>query len=211
MGLQIDLWSDSREDSLIIGLAPAYGTLNRQSIKTLGDETKIMIAVTTNLLAKIPPNTRTWDSVRPAMMQNPVTESFDALAYGPKPIGRTTTTQARPENTLDSTSDQQAIQPPVGLEASLPEYSTDASFPDQTANWIKDFPDRDALLEIRIDDGVLSSIVARTEESVKPAIHCAGTEYECRKPVIDITVLRHPDMDHPYFKVSVILSKPSDT
>lgn len=152
----------------------------------------------------MPPSARTWDTVRAAMVQNPVAESFDAIAYGPKPLGRTTTTQPRPENTLGSaTDDQEAIPLPVGLEAGLPEYSTDASFPDQIENWIKDFPDQDTLLETRIDNAVLTSIVARTQDSVKPAR--AGAEHECRKPVIDITVLRHPDMDHPYFKVSVIV------
>lgn len=180
------------------------GKLNPQSIKTLDDETKILIAVTNNILSKIPPSARTWDCVRAAMVQNPFAESFDAIAFGPKPLGRTTTTQPRPENTHDSTIDDQEVIPlPVGLEASLPEYSTDTSFPDQIESWIKDFPDCDALLETRIDNGILTAIVARTQYSAKPA--SAGKEYECRKPVIDITVLRHPDMDHPYFTVSTIV------
>lgn len=159
-----------------------------------------MIAVTTNVVAKIAPKDRTWEGVRAAMIQNPVAEATDAYVYGPKPLGRAFTTPPRPDDSSNPTPAQEA---PSALEASLPSSPVHCSFPDQIAGWLREFPDQDALAEMRIDHEVLAAIVARTDESAIPAER-VGTEYERRKTVLDITVLRHPDADHPHFKVSGI-------
>ena len=66
---QIDVSDNTRQDYLTGGLAPDYNNLDRESIKMLDDNLKVMIAGTVKAIAMIPPSKRSWDRIVSAMMQ----------------------------------------------------------------------------------------------------------------------------------------------
>ncbi|KAF3069754.1 hypothetical protein GL218_07868 [Daldinia childiae] len=71
---KIDVKDSSRLDYLTVKLAPAYGDLNNESIKTIDERLKVMIAGAVKTIDKIAPTERTWDRVVGAMMQCPLME-----------------------------------------------------------------------------------------------------------------------------------------
>lgn len=67
------------------------------------------------------------------------------------------------------------------------------------------FPD-DVLWETGINLDIVAAIADSVEAAVTPAGYIPGEIYEHRKRIIDVTVLRYPDTEYSYFKVSVVAS-----
>lgn len=60
--------------SLTTALASSFGSLDRESIKLMNDQLKIMIAGTTRTISKMPPQDRTWNQVVSTLKLNPHVE-----------------------------------------------------------------------------------------------------------------------------------------
>lgn len=67
---KMNVRDSTREDHLHVNLAPAYGNLTQQSIKTMDKQLLVMIGVTIRKLRSIPPKKRTWETVVASMNQN---------------------------------------------------------------------------------------------------------------------------------------------
>lgn len=81
ISLQIDVKDNTKVDYLHIGLAPAYGTLTSQAIKTMDDHLKVMIAGTMRLLEKKRKELNhplSWDELMSILMQNTLIEPDDS-------------------------------------------------------------------------------------------------------------------------------------
>ncbi|EFJ05258.1 hypothetical protein SELMODRAFT_431724 [Selaginella moellendorffii] len=68
----------SGQDSLYVALAPAFGDLNAETIKTLDTNFLIAIAGTNRVISKLDGTARTWSKVESVMSQNPFLEAVDA-------------------------------------------------------------------------------------------------------------------------------------
>lgn len=60
----------SRDDYLHVDIAPSFGTLTQESVKTMDKELKLMIGITMKKLKAIPPAQRDWKTVLATMNQN---------------------------------------------------------------------------------------------------------------------------------------------
>ncbi|CAM9623081.1 unnamed protein product, partial [Choristocarpus tenellus] len=65
-------FSKQKNEGLIFSLAPSFGQLNSQSVKTMDDELKVIIAGTTHLIAKL--EDKSWQNVVGALIQNSLLE-----------------------------------------------------------------------------------------------------------------------------------------
>lgn len=67
---QIDLHGGSQKPGLVIDLAPIYGMLDKKSLQSLDDDTKILIAFATKRLHSIPKGSRNLDSMTVAFLES---------------------------------------------------------------------------------------------------------------------------------------------
>ncbi|KAI4721258.1 hypothetical protein E4T48_02464 [Aureobasidium sp. EXF-10727] len=176
---KISVKDNKRSDYLHCDLAPSFGQLTKADLQGLDDELKIMIAGTTKLIGDIPPEQRSWDKVVECCMQNPLMEPKDD-----KPISR--------EDSL--------------LEESTSAFKVDGS-PDniivqKVATWFHNLiDDQDILDSTKIDINTLGRIVAQTGATVTDLESVFGKEEVHEQTMVDIGILRYPDLDNPFFKV----------
>ncbi|KAJ6457703.1 hypothetical protein C8R45DRAFT_1110451 [Mycena sanguinolenta] len=172
---KIDVKDASRDDYLHLGLAPSFGELNSFSIKEMDENLKIMIAATMRALAKVPPQQRSWEKVLEVMMQNPL-------------LVAETSGVSRAEKLVKEETN-------VFLIDGSPD-------PNVVETWfINLIQDDDVLKSTQIDIKVMASIVAQTGATIDsfPAVFYKNEYHE--KTMVDIGVLRFPDIEHPYFKL----------
>jgi len=177
----IDVKDSTRDDHLHLSLAPSYGPegkLTSAAVKTMDDHLKIMIAATMKSLSQLKPEDRSWDRVMSNMMQNPLLEpSTDALNRADKLIKH---------------------------EAHNFKFdgSPDAAIVKEVESWfVKFINDQDVLDSTKIDIHVLANIVAQTGATIDSFCTFFGKIEKHEKTLVDIGVLRFPDVDHPHFQV----------
>ncbi|KAJ7827804.1 hypothetical protein B0H13DRAFT_2680337 [Mycena leptocephala] len=187
-----DVQGSTSDDFLHTGLAPSFGTLTRESIKGMDEQLKIMIAGTHRELEKVPAKDRSWDKVISVFMQNPLIEPVETL----------TANIVRADKLIK-----------VGSNFFKVERQYDDGVVREVHSWFtKLIADEDVLNSTKIDINVFAGIVATTGAAIDSfgAFFAKNEHHE--KTVVDIGVLRYPDMDHPYFKVYRIkLTAWSDT
>jgi len=170
---------NTRNDYLYTSLAPSWGKLTAESIKNLDKELKVMIGVTMDALAAIPPVERTWEKLVSTMIQIPVLE----------PDG--TNLISRSER-LDKS----------GTNVFKFDGSPNAPIVREVENWFKALiSDADVLSSTRIDINVLANVVAQTGAIADGLDLFTIKEESYRKDLLDISVLRFPDISNPYFKL----------
>lgn len=169
--------SDSKsQEYLHTDLAPSFGKLNKESLKGLDDKLKIMIAGTMKTLGKL--HDKSWKSVLSTMMQNELLE---------------------PDSTEIARADKL-------IKSGSSDFKFDGSpsqgIINEVKTWfVKLISDDDVLQSTRIDIDVLARIVAQTGATITSfETFFAKTEHH-EQTLIDIGVLRFPDIDHPYFKL----------
>ncbi|KAF8877750.1 hypothetical protein CPB84DRAFT_357214 [Gymnopilus junonius] len=184
--LTVDVKDSTKDDYLHVGLAPAYGTLTSETIKTMDEHLKVMIAGTMRLLEKKRKekgDPLSWDEVMSVLMQNTLIEPDDSKA-GSK-IDRA----------------DKLIKPSV-LNFFKISGAPDPTVVKEVQTWFTKFiGDQDILDSTKINIKVMAEIVAQTGatiDSVEAVIH--KIEHH-EKTLVDIGVLRFPDPEHPYFKV----------
>ena len=194
------------ESNFTYRLAPCFGTLTSESMKIMDDQLKVMIAVTTKLLQKNteekmkladdnkksaddPSRFLSWDEIVHIMSQNTMIE--------PQP---SPTTDKIPEQVDEILRSQHYDYNGTGY------FKVDGSPSQQIVNeiltwWNNLIADTDILQSTKIDIVPLARIVAETGAHVSdPVTLIAGKEY-LEKTLLDVGVLRYPDIDNPYFKM----------
>ncbi|KAF5632674.1 hypothetical protein F52700_6210 [Fusarium sp. NRRL 52700] len=168
----------TRDDFLHCSLAPSFGTLNGDTIKKLDDEMKIMIVGLTKALAKLPANQRSWDTIVSLCAQNPLLAPLDEGV-------------SRSDSLIKNSSG---------------DFKTDGS-PDsgivkEVNAWFKKLiSDEDVINSTKIDIDVLGRIVAQSGATIDSFEAFFAKTEEHEKTLVNIGVLRYPDMDNPFFKI----------
>lgn len=70
----MDVSDNDRSDYLHTDLAPAYGTITKESVQELDDHLKVMISGTLRTLKSIPEGQRDWDKIMDTLMQTSILE-----------------------------------------------------------------------------------------------------------------------------------------
>ncbi|KAJ6620954.1 hypothetical protein B0H10DRAFT_1875405 [Mycena sp. CBHHK59/15] len=176
---KVDVKDSTRNDYLHEGLAPSFGGLNSESIKLMDDKLKIMIAGTMRVLSKIPPPQRSWDKVIETMMQNTLLE----------PVGSDNI------NRVDKFIKE-------GTNVFKFDGSPDTTIMREVETWFTNLiNDEDVLKSTKIDINVVGAIVAQTGATIDAIETLIYKSESHEKTLVDIGVLRFPDIDNPYFKV----------
>ncbi|KAF4547802.1 Hypothetical protein D9617_36g063400 [Elsinoe fawcettii] len=182
---KIDVRDSKSDEFLHADLAPSYGKLSTGAVKDLDEDLKIMIAGTMKVLEKLPD--KKWESVLSAMMQNGMIE--------PDGDGIIRADQIIEEGTAPFKTDG----------------SPDAAIVDRARNvktWFVDklIQDEDVIKSTRINIDVLANIVAQTGATVDSFEAFWAKHERHEQTVVDIGVMRFPDIDHPHFKLYRIKS-----
>lgn len=167
----------SKHDYLNFGLAPSYGTLTSESIKKMDDELKIIIYSTTKLMSTL--KDKSWANVISALEQNTLLQPMEQGAVKVK---------------VSKFSDE-------GTGLFKFDGGADNATVKKVCVWFKSFiDDEDILKSTGLDIKVLAKIVAKSGASVDSVgAFFAKNEYR-EKTMVEIGVLRYPDIDNPFFK-----------
>ncbi|KAF3058793.1 hypothetical protein CFAM422_011910 [Trichoderma lentiforme] len=160
---------------LHIDLAPSFGKLNKESLQVLDDHLKIMIAGNLKFLGKVPE--KSWNAVLGNMMQNDLLEPRDGGVF-------------------------RADKFKGSINGFKFDGSPDASIVREVQAWFNNLiSDDDVLNSTKIDAEVIAKIVAQIGAILENfETFFAKNEYH-EQALINIGVLRFPDVDQPYFKV----------
>jgi len=173
---KMDVTNKTKDDYLHTDLAPSYGKLNKAHLAQLDDELKIMIAGTMKILAK--QTDKSWKAVLSTMMQNPLLEADDAEV-------------ARADKLIKES-----------VSAFKFDGSPDAGICREVQSWfVKLIQDDDVLQSTKIDITVLAKIVAQSGSAIENFEQFWAKKALHEKTMVDIGVLRLPDIDNPHFKL----------
>lgn len=166
-------------------IAPCYKHLQEgSSLKLMDDNLKIMIAGTTNKLGKLiqaAQETKTtveWAAIVEAMHSNTLLEPMDDLIH----------------------RNDKLIKQDMGYFKF--DGSPSKAVVNEVHSWfVSLIKDEDVLDDTKIDIDTLGAVVAMTGAHVNDLETLVYSHCIQEKEVMDIGVLRYPDIDHPYFKV----------
>ncbi|KAI5839050.1 hypothetical protein DFP73DRAFT_587912 [Morchella snyderi] len=177
---KVNVNDKSTKAFLTTKLAPSYGTLTSESIKLMDEQLKVMITATTKVISKIPPEERSWEKVISALKNNSLIEPMEG-------------------GNIDRTADPLTKS---GTNVFKVDGSPNNAIVKEVETWFQRFiSDSDILNATQIDIKVLGNIVAQTGATIDSfEAFFVKNEYH-EKNLIDIGVLRYPDLDHPYFRV----------
>ncbi|KAK0751426.1 hypothetical protein B0T18DRAFT_68282 [Schizothecium vesticola] len=163
-------------DFLQCDLAPSFGSLNKTTIKELDDELKVMIAATLKQLAKV--QERSWQDVLATMSQNALMEPEGAQVARADKLVKEGTNEFKSDGTSQA-----------GIVREVHTWFT---------NLIKD---EDVMMSTKFDIEVLGKIVALTGATIDNLRSLFARDDYYERAVVDIAVLRFPDVEQPYFKL----------
>jgi len=170
--------TDKKENSYLTAkLAPSYGTLTSEAVKAMDEHLKIIIAGTTNALAKV--TDKSWENIVSTLQQNTLIEPMD-----------------------DGLETSDKLIKDYGTSAFKTDGSPDQTIVKEVTVWFKNLiKDQDVLDATSIDIKVLGQIVAQTGATVDSFEAFFGKHEYHERTMIDIGVLRYPDVSNPFFKV----------
>lgn len=175
---KLDVRSEKSDDFFHCNLAPAFGELTSESIKSMDDHLKVMIAGTNKLIADLDPKDRSWEKVVACFNQNPLMEADGQAINRTDKIIKNSSGAFR----VDGLPSQAIVQ--------------------EVHSWFVGLiNDADVLKSTKIDINVLGRIVAETGATVSNFEDFWGKHEFNQQNMVDIGILRCPDIDHPYFKV----------
>ncbi|KAI0768290.1 hypothetical protein BD413DRAFT_565130 [Trametes elegans] len=171
----------SSDDYLHCDLAPSFGKLKKESLNAMDRELKVMITGTMRSLRKAREahsGPLEWKTVMETLMQNTLIEPF--------------------ENEI-SRSDKIIKE---GTNFFKFDGSPDRSIVEEVNSWFVNFiSDQDVLESTSIDINVVGRIVAQTGATVRSFETLFYKKEQHQKTLVDIGILRFPDIDRPYFQV----------
>ncbi|CAM9629221.1 unnamed protein product [Ectocarpus fasciculatus] len=168
--------TSTSDESLNIALAPSFGTLNSESVKLMDDKLKVIIAGTVRALGKL--TDKSWETVVATLAQNPLLEPLEE------------TTQRADKYTREGTNWFKF------------DGGADAPIVKEVQTWFHNLiADEDVLNSTGIDINILADIVASTGARVVSAESVVFKQEQREHNVLEIGVLRFPDIEHPFIKV----------
>ncbi|ROT37486.1 hypothetical protein SODALDRAFT_325084 [Sodiomyces alkalinus F11] len=173
---KMDVTTTHSEEYLHTELAPSYGKLTSSSLEELDDHLKIMMSGTMKSLAKL--ENKDWASVVGTMMQNPLLE----------------------------TDGSEIDRSDMLIKDSVADFkfdgSPDSAIVSEVQSWFtKLINDEDVLLSTKIDLPIMAQIVASSGATVDSFLNFWAKRERHSQTMVDIGVLRFPDVDHPHFKL----------
>ncbi|RKK71294.1 hypothetical protein BFJ69_g11142 [Fusarium oxysporum] len=177
---QINVRDSKSDNYLHTDLAPSFGKDGqdlKESMKAIDDQLKIMVAGTMMILSR--QQDKSWDAVLHTMMQNEILKpDYNAEV-------------ARSDKLVKNSSNDFRF-----------DGGADASIVREVQTWFNNLvSDPDVLNSTKIDVNVLANIVARTGATVDSFESFFAKDEHHEQTLIDIGVLRFPDLDRPYFKL----------
>ncbi|CAN0032286.1 unnamed protein product [Ectocarpus fasciculatus] len=175
--------TSTSDESLNIALAPSFGTLNSESVKLMDDKLKakpiwrqVIIAGTVRALGKL--TDKSWETVVATLAQNPLLEPFGETTHRADQYIREGTNWFK----FDGGADAPIVR---GVQT-----------------WFHNLiADEDVLNSTGIDINILADIVASTGARVVSAESVVFKQEQREHNVLEIGVLRFPDIEHPFIKV----------
>jgi len=163
------------DNSLKCQLAPSFGTLNKDTIKLMDEKLQVMIAGTMKSLEKL--SDKSWEKIVATMKQNEVLVADETEVFNSNKLIK------------ESSSDFDF------------NGNYDAAIVNEVKSWfVSLIADDDILKATSIDIKVMADIVATTGTIVESLAGLFAHQYK-EKTMIDIGVLRFPDIENPYFKL----------
>lgn len=164
-------------DFLSHGIAPSFGKISSDTIQKLDDELKVIISGTTKAIGDL--KNKSWENVISTLQQNPLLEPFDQGIQ-------------RSDKLIKDT----------GVSFFKFDGSPDDAVVREVHTWFSNLVnDDDILASTGIDIHILADIVAATGSAVRNFETFFYADEKCEQTLIDVGVLRYPDIDQPYFKV----------
>lgn len=168
----------SRDDFLHVDLAPSYGQLSRESVKLMDENLKVMIAGTVRMIQRMAPEQRQWKAVESAFLNNPLVEPFG------DPIHRRDTLIKNALNLFKVNG------------------APDSAIVKEVESWFHNLiNDSDVITATPTPITDLAKIVAWSGATITDFETAIYKTERHEKTVVDIGILRFPDITYPYFKV----------
>ncbi|KLO07187.1 hypothetical protein SCHPADRAFT_932620 [Schizopora paradoxa] len=171
----------SSNNILHADLAPTFGQLDRDSMKSLDDELKITIAVVNRCLERMTAEEFTWERIISGFMQIPFVEPAEPflpnIKSGEKLIRQEDSHFRFKKERRDKVAED-------------------------VSNWFASLiGDDDVVESTKLDIHVLADIIAANFTSNDGSSTFSAENDQNEKTVLDINVLRYPDSRTRYFKV----------
>ncbi|KAG0013784.1 hypothetical protein BGZ81_000839 [Podila clonocystis] len=171
-----DIAKRKRLTAVHCDLAPSFGKLNQESVRAMDDKLKVIIAGTTRAIEKLPHDQRSWENVTSTLAQNSLLKPLD-----------------------DGIANKLIKD---GTNFFKVDGSPDASVVKEVHSWFtKLISDEDVLRSTKIDINALAAIIAWTGATIDSFETFFGKSEYHERTLVDIGVLRYPDIDQPYFKL----------
>jgi len=172
----IDTKDITSQDYFNYALAPSFGDLTDESFKAMDEELKVMMAGTIKVLENQPD--KSWKSVLATMMTNKSTIPDEEEIYNVEHYTHNTSSWFQ----FDHKKDQTVVN--------------------AVLTWFDNLiSDSDIRKSTQIDINVMADIVATTGAIIEGLASIAYKHEYHEKNLLEIGVLRYPDIQSPYFKL----------
>lgn len=183
INLQKCLVNDVKSEAIPVrcSLAYSFGKLTKESVKMMDEKLKILIAGTVRELQKIPSDQLSWDKVVSIFNQNSLME--------------------RMGNSEINKSDK--LIKDRGTSAFKCDGSPDAAIVKEVESWFINLLGNDQYIvnDTKIDIKMLADIVAASGAFVDSFEALFYKKEYHEKTVVDVGILRFPDIENPFVKV----------
>lgn len=164
--------STLHENPVHFDLAASFGGLKSESVRLMDEELKVMISGTLRSFNNDPQSRSSWENIMATLMSNPLIEEI--------PGSRVHRQDGHREDGSHT------------FEHRVNEFR----------RWFNGFiNDGDVLQDTRIDTNELGRLIATTGARLQNILDVIAREEYVERNVIDIGILRFPDIDKPYIKV----------
>jgi len=166
-------------------LASSFGQLNNQ-LKEIDDELKIMISTTLRQLERTPAEELGWQKIMEICNNNGAMQKL-----------------GEPENYSSTYPKNQTSSDENWDWISQGQSSIDRAKLNELQTWFVDLVgnDKDILDDTKIDLEVFALLMSKTGATVKSLNSLFAAKEYNERTMIDISILRFPDIEHPYFRV----------
>ncbi|KAJ3480491.1 hypothetical protein NLI96_g8314 [Meripilus lineatus] len=176
---EIDVNDSSKDDHMHLDLAPSFGTLNKNTIRNLDESVKIMIAGTMLRLKEHREKNgpMDWATINSVLMQNSL-----LVCLGDE-VSRSSQLSKDGDDFLkyDGSADKEVVR-------EVPEWFADL------------VRDQDVLDSTQIDINDIVKILEKVGATATSFDNLFYANESIEKTLIDIAILRFPDISNPYFK-----------
>ncbi|KAF5026995.1 hypothetical protein F66182_869 [Fusarium sp. NRRL 66182] len=172
---RINIQDAPSDEYLHIDLAPAWGLLGRASVQSVDDQIKIMVAGTMKSLRHR--TDENWNAVLSAMMRSMLLEPSENEIFRADKLIKDNSRDFK----FHSSSNVDTIS--------------------EVKSWIDHLVSDDDVIQSTKIDQVIPQIVAQICATIKSLQSFSDKCEHYEQTLLDVGVLRFPDIDHPFFKL----------